>query len=1015
MSQKTAILPTDQIIDFFGHPLRIERVLSDAGYTSIVYKGWLEDDFQGKLHVAVKAMKPLAISEARRFFEEEAITLARLHQHFKRYQDENVESALPTISPLYYGRGEYEGTPFIVMEFVEGKEISEVMREFGGKLPEPQALVIGWQLFGLLDILHEKLDKTLVDLKFENLRWLQDSEGNVRLKILDFGTLEDKTPNGVKRDLLLGSVYLCYMLTGRQPSYSLMGYLRKYGEAEEIIRKAQMSWGTRDLLYRMLHRNPQLRPNAAAEVANQLRVLFGYWSKPVLAILNSTRQLINKIEDEVAKGELSEEKIYQKAKILYSALSICTLREPQDQTIQQDIERVDRFLKIGDYMEMGKRALRGRAFDIARQYFTDGMHSSMVPAMFRRWIYLTYVGEDVPPEIFDHYQEKAYEMVEWLNEGDLEHGIERLESLRAPLKSKGLEMLYADARMHQALRESLIEEDARRYRNAAQLLREAVRWLEILPDVEAIRREEIGDLDQRIRELENQAETVEKARNEMERALSMSQMEGESVWEEIFQIAEQAFGLDPYNSERLQDIMNLVENALRRHAYAHAQRIVEIPLRFLPLSEAYYRLLFLSRTLWHMVVTLEHADWDGFFVSLRDWHARNGNLYEDFVSPLILQASKFLLEAEDLPHLKMLVEVMEKFGRNEVGELREEIKNLEEKNVRSLRETVDTILIEIRRRLWQIDPFFAQDESLSSIARDSVNTFLLSYESEEEKLREISRMLEDAKALAAPIDYKPEEFRQLEQRLSYLYRTIRSYKEKQGRLEERRRESLERIRVLHNRLKVIEKQRNTIEMYLTAKLISELSLELSSTAFELLRQCMIYRSEFGDHEEIRNFWEEAIAVSEYFDWDKWSELSREIENRVFEHAKKMLREAEQYFEQGNLTAAAATVDLLRPYRNRISELAEMETRIRQAEQAVNLERLTLECNPENLRRIRALPAGLPARFYHPFLDRLMQWRSSMDADLLAYRSQPESEYFFRQLRLWIDMEGTRRIVERKMK
>ncbi|RMD59780.1 hypothetical protein D6833_10965, partial [Candidatus Parcubacteria bacterium] len=504
-----------------------------------MYEGWLIGEQPGEdVHVAIKAMKPLGLAQARQFFQEEAITLAMLHQHFSKEQEE-AKKPPPRISPLYYGRGEYEDTPLLVVEFVEGREVAELLQRASGRLPEEQALTIGWQLFYLLDVLHTQLKKTFVDLKFEDLWWV-DGEGETpgQLKILDFGTLEEikstaGVPDGVKRDLLLGGVYLCYLITGQQPAYSMMGYLRKYREADEIIRQGEMSWGTREWLYKLLHRNPQMRPTSANEVAAALRELAGFWTQPLPMLLKAARGLLGKVETMAEDAEKSQvEDINHWARRVRAALSIAALRDPQDKTIQQDIERADHVLNLSDFMKLGKMALMARAFDLARQRFEEGMQWGVDPTPLRRWAYLARVGEEISPSVFEEHQEQAFQMVEWLNEGDWEHGLERLEQLRPYLQSPGLGMLYADAQLSMALEESASARDKRRYSQAAQALRKALEWLEKLPDADFIVREEIGDLYLQVREVENLAKTEEQAAAGMQQAKNMLQ-QPQPPWGEV--------------------------------------------------------------------------------------------------------------------------------------------------------------------------------------------------------------------------------------------------------------------------------------------------------------------------------------------------------------------------------------------------------------------------------------------------------------------------------------------------
>ena len=146
----------------------VERCLAEGGFGVVVVARQL--DLQRL--VAMKHLRPRALSNANfvERFQREARLAARLQsEHVVRVYD---VGALP------------DAGPYIVMEYLEGRDLSHVVREG----PAPLASVVDWILQaceGLaeahaLGIVHR-------DLKPDNLFLAEGAGGVVTLKVLDFG------------------------------------------------------------------------------------------------------------------------------------------------------------------------------------------------------------------------------------------------------------------------------------------------------------------------------------------------------------------------------------------------------------------------------------------------------------------------------------------------------------------------------------------------------------------------------------------------------------------------------------------------------------------------------------------------------------------------------------------------------------------------------------------------------------------------------------------------------------
>lgn len=608
------LLPINGVLPHNQYSLRILKRLS-AGLTGEVYQGELVSDEAVPIPVAIKVMKVLEFPSARQLFLEESETLA-LMMHLEEQANQRQILSLK-VAPIYYGRGEYEGTPYLVEEFIRGREIPDLLRE-QGRFPEVQALTVAWHLYRTLDVMHTQLKKSYIDLKFENLWWVDAGPNGGQLKLTDFGTLEDIKPDdpqkrGVKRDLLLAAVYLCAMLTGYTLRYSLGELLER---AEPVICKAEISWGARDLLRRLLHRNPEVRPAEAAKIAGELRTLVNFWTWPLEKTHEAARNNLSKAEAESDPQNPQARDLASRAR---AALDIARLRlagdEEKSQSLQPDVERAEKLLQMSDYLSRGRALFMGRSYTLARQTFEKGMHWSDEPAILRRWAYLARVGEAISPSIFDRHREAAVQALEQLNEGHWDFAAERLAALTPALELPGLAALRADAQLFALLAQAEQAQAAEDFQKAVQAYRQALSILQQLPDADFIRREEVGDLLVKAEE----AELLHRSKGEAGRlfAAARSALEAERD-DEAVQLANRAFELYAEPAFRSKELLALTEAALQRHRFATAFSVAEIGLRSTPLSERLLTTLNLAKQLRRAEQALACRDGELFLALLRD-------------------------------------------------------------------------------------------------------------------------------------------------------------------------------------------------------------------------------------------------------------------------------------------------------------------------------------------------------------------------------------------------------------
>lgn len=156
---------------------RIDERLNEGGMGA-VYRGThvLMDKT-----VAVKVLRPALAADEKIVarFSREARAASRIsHPH--------------ALSVTDFGESD-DGVVFLVMEYIDGKTLKEIIRE-AGPMPLPRVVEIIRQVGGALDAAH---DQGVVhrDLKSENIMLL-NSAGSDYAKVLDFGIAKIKEPIG---------------------------------------------------------------------------------------------------------------------------------------------------------------------------------------------------------------------------------------------------------------------------------------------------------------------------------------------------------------------------------------------------------------------------------------------------------------------------------------------------------------------------------------------------------------------------------------------------------------------------------------------------------------------------------------------------------------------------------------------------------------------------------------------------------------------------------------------------
>ena len=154
-----------------------------------------------RLGATVAIKETFSIDERlRRHFEQEARLLARLHH-----------PALPRVSDYFTE----EGRAFLVMQFISGEDLAQIIAERQAAFPPQQVIAWADQLLDALIYLHTR-DRQIVhrDIKPHNLKVTESGQ----IALLDFGLA--KTHAGDH--------------STTQSSHSLFGYTRRYSPLEQM-------------------------------------------------------------------------------------------------------------------------------------------------------------------------------------------------------------------------------------------------------------------------------------------------------------------------------------------------------------------------------------------------------------------------------------------------------------------------------------------------------------------------------------------------------------------------------------------------------------------------------------------------------------------------------------------------------------------------------------------------------------------------------------------------------------
>ncbi len=994
------LLPIGAMLDLGGRELKILALLSDAGATGDVYAGALGPDGE---KVAVKVAKVGVAAGWLKRFEDERVTLATLGPAADQLGDEyGIEWK---VVPRYLGKGSYQGRELFAMEFVAGESVPDLLAA-RGRLDELQALTIALQLFFVLEVLHTRQMQTYIDLKFENLRWVDGIDGAAgQLKMLDFGTLEKIDPGdlrarGVRRDLLLGSCYLGAMITGEMPRYSAAGLL---SPADELIRKGAMSSGVRHLLANLLHRNPLFRVKTASDIYQELWVLFNYWSLPEAAVLAEARKELDAAEDGV--GDAADN-VQKHARLAQSALDIVVLRTPgQAANLSPEITRVKQLLAASDYYAKGRALFDGRAYMKAQGQFDLGRDWGSDTAFFRRWSYLALAGQTIDTELFALHCPDAIKLAELLNAGQLAAARLRLEILEPIAGLAGISALVADLELFEQLEraEGLAGGD---FEAAGRAYKDALSALDRLPD-RAVAQSEVGDLQLRVEEMaELHAREGRTLQLLADAHSALLRIDPKAAVDN----ASQAFLGQSANPQRTADLLRLINVALAQRDYNTACELAVIGLFKAPDNGEVLRHLKFARLLARAKAQVESGAENGCGRIIRA-------AYDLFPAHAVaLPAARELRDvafeaathAANYQLLRELAELSEAIGDVDWGADRRKSAAEHEAEFQVRAATaIDRLLAEAHTWLLLVEVDMG---GARRIAKEwSIAELKQALHNPDGPLRAARKAHDSARMIAPALDYRRQEMDDVLRRIEKAAAARKAHLvvEPEG-------AETDGLARLAMQLELVRKATGAVR---TAPAAQESRAELAKSAAEFFGACE--RSAAGSSTSVGRIAAMRLEAERLLDGGGLRAWGA-VQAAAGVHVVRLQQEraaARAAFEDGNLQLAVSEVERLDAEFDTSEEWLDLKTRVVKAEQWVQW----VQANAHQLHGGRSdagwlkmlrgqLGETLPAPYYGGVLKKLQVASEAARTALGAALLVGDQDGQFEHLRMWVDVEVTMRRV-----
>ncbi len=648
MDRQEGLLPENIDLDFNGKKLYVGKKINE-GATAEIFTGKLEISEDELVEVAIKVLNPAGFQFGEKDFLDEIMTL-RFLMEYEKTENEITNSDF-YIAPHFYGRSKYGDTSFFVMEFIQGTRVAELMAT-KNSLSEEQSLIIAWNLFRTIHILHKELDESYIDLKFNDFWWVERRDGwGGQLKLTDFGSMDPiKGENyKVQRDVLRCSVLFFQMLSGYSLSYNQRDLKER---ADKLIDKLEVSWGTRNILQKMLHRNREYRFKTAQEITSKLFNLAHFWILSEDEIITDVQKKIDNLT--LLPSENVSDDMLDLAWTTKAGLDIWLTKTGQpESSVQSMLSKVNKILKTNDEIENGIKFFEMREFDLSKRNFDRAVDYSDDIIRANRWLLLSEAVRELPANNFSEIKLEVTKINELLQEGDYLHAINRLDRLNLNAKSDNIQQLIQEANFYQQYETAQMHIKVGELSLAAEKLAAAEEWLGKIPYSKLIIDEEGSIQDKR-----EEIERLRDSRGQSQKLISEAEnLMKQGDWILTLQKLEQAYMSAPDSLDNLQTFIDVSRRAVKEGAFSEAYKLSELGLRVQRNKKELVEIKTLAGIL---------AIGDGFYVKrnylgLLDFLERNANyLAKHFDSKqVILRWLEFVKKEAAANHDLMALKNME--------------------------------------------------------------------------------------------------------------------------------------------------------------------------------------------------------------------------------------------------------------------------------------------------------------------------------------------------------------------
>lgn len=391
----TQLQEGEVVVSARGNRYRVIRYLGE-GLTARVYEA--EELGSGK-GVALKVLNEGVPEEVAISFRDEADILSLLANAEARSGD--GLALVPKVEERAYDKdapSKIEGTDsalrMLVMELVSGKSILDLLDTQDG-LDESTVLTIADQVLRVLSLLHIELLRSYTDFQLRNIWWRPD-DGQIKLMDWNHVSLpvrEGELPPGVADDLVRFGAYFYQMLTGKGAQQS--------GEsAQALASRAGEHWheisvGTRYIILRALHPNPEHRFSSAAEFRRSVQEQQRLW-------LQDEDELYDQVLDVMRKLRADERPSPEQLQEAETLVDMLARRRPDDKLANKQLEEVKQLTdEVSATWGAGRQYYRAGLYSRANELWSIEADTWRRPDLWR-WVILARIGADLVPSYEEH-------------------------------------------------------------------------------------------------------------------------------------------------------------------------------------------------------------------------------------------------------------------------------------------------------------------------------------------------------------------------------------------------------------------------------------------------------------------------------------------------------------------------------------------------------------------------------------------------------------------------------------